>query len=52
MDPPLTRTVSIVQPADRPPTQALKAIEGLCRATLRDLLPSGEWHMARMRTSE
>ena len=52
VDPPLTRIVSIVQPTDRPPTQAVKAIEGLCRATLRDLVRSGEWHMARMRTSQ
>ena len=52
VDPPLTRTVSIVQPTDRPPTQAVKAIEGLCRDTLRDLVRSGEWHMAQMRMSE
>ncbi|WP_237477560.1 LysR family transcriptional regulator [Lichenibacterium dinghuense] len=52
VDPPLTRMVSLVQPTDRPPTQAVKAVEGLCRATLRDLVRSGEWHMARMRTSE
>lgn len=51
VDPPLTRTVSMVQPGDRPATQAVKAIEGLCRTTLRDLVRSGDWHMARMRTS-
>ena len=52
VDPPLTRMVSLVQPADRPPTGAVKAVENLCRATLRDLVRSGEWHMARLRTSE
>ena len=52
VDPPLTRMVSLVQPADRPPTQAVKAVETLCRSTLRDLVRSGEWHMARMRNSE
>ncbi len=52
VDPPLTRTVSLVQPGDRPSTQAVKAVEDLCRATLRDLVRSGDWHMARMRTSE
>lgn len=51
-DPPLTRTVYMAQPADRPLTQAAEAIEGLCRATLRDLVRSGTWHMARMRLSE
>jgi len=30
----------------------VKAIEGLCRATLRDLVRTGDWHMARMRMSE
>ena len=44
--------VAIVQPGDRPASQAVKAIEGLCRATLRDLVRSGEWHMTRMRTCE
>ncbi len=51
-DPPLTRTVYMAQPADRPLTQAAEAIEGLCRTTLRDLVRSGTWHMARMRLSE
>jgi LysR family nitrogen assimilation transcriptional regulator len=51
VEPPLTRTVSMVKPGDRPSTQAVEAIEGLCRATLRDLVRSGEWHMARMRGS-
>jgi LysR family nitrogen assimilation transcriptional regulator len=52
VDPPLTRIVSLVQPGDRPAPQAVKAIEGLCRATLRDLVRAGDWHMARLRTSE
>ena len=51
VDPALTRVVSMVQPGDRPATQAVTAVEALCRATLRDLVRSGEWHMARMRTS-
>ena len=42
----------MAQPADRPLTQAAEAIESLCRATLRDLVRSGTWHMARMRLSE
>ena len=49
VDPPLTRTVSVVQPGDRPAIRAVKAIEGLCRTTPRALVRSREWHVARMR---
>ena len=52
VDPPLTRMVSLVQPGDRPPTEAVKAVETLCHSTLRVLVRSGDWTMARMRTSE
>lgn len=49
IDPPLTRTVHLVQPLDRPLSAAAKAIENLCREILRELVSSGVWHMARMR---
>lgn len=49
IDPPLTRTVHLVRPLDRPLSQAAEAIAGLCCATLADLVRSGAWPMARMR---
>ena len=49
VEPALTRTVHLVQPVGRPLSPAAKAIEALCRATLRDLVRSGDWHMAQMR---
>lgn len=49
LDPPLTRTVHLVRPLDRPLSTAAEAIADLCRATLRDLVRSGAWPMARMR---
>ena len=48
-DPPLMRTVHLVQPTDRPLSHAVKAVEMLCRTTLRDLVQSGAWRSAHMR---
>lgn len=50
-DPPFQRTVHIVEPAHRPPTAAMRAVERLCRRTLRRLVQEGAWGEARMRTS-
>ena len=50
-DPPLTRTVHLAQPTDRPLSHAARAIEGLCRTTMAELVRSGAWHSARMRVS-
>lgn len=47
-DPPLMRAVHLAQPIDRPLSHAAKAIEQLCRATLRDLVRSGGWQGALM----
>lgn len=49
VDPPLTRTVHLVRPLDRPVSSAADAVAGLCRATLHDLVRSGAWPTARMR---
>ena len=51
LEPALKRTVHLVRPTDRPPTLAAKATEALCRDVLRDLVSSGEWPMARLRTA-
>lgn len=51
VEPPLTRTVYLVEPTDRPLSHAAKAVEALCRATLRDLVRSGAWPMAQVRGS-
>lgn len=50
-DPPFQRTVHIVEPANRPATAAMRAVERLCRRTLRTLVRDGAWGEARMRTS-
>lgn len=50
-DPPFQRTVHIVEPANRPATAAMRAVERLCRRTLRVLVRDGVWGEARMRTS-
>lgn len=50
-DPPLMRTVHLVLPTDRPLSHAVRAVEGLCRTTLADLVRSGVWHSAQMRVS-
>jgi LysR family nitrogen assimilation transcriptional regulator len=47
-DPPLTRTVYLVLPTDRPLANAVHAIEGLCRVTLAELVRSGVWHSGRL----
>ena len=49
--PPLTRTIHLVLPTDRPPSQAVRAVEGLCRATLAELVRSGAWPSAQMRVA-
>lgn len=41
--PELKRDVYLVHPADRPMTNAVAAIEGLCRETLLDLAATGQW---------
>ena len=48
-DPPLVRTVHLAVPTDRPLSQAARAIDGLCRTTLADLVRSGAWASAQMR---
>jgi len=50
-EPAFQRTVHIVEPADRPLTTAMRAVERLCRRTLRDLVRAGAWGQARMRVS-
>lgn len=47
-DPPLIRTIHLAQPTDRPLSHAVRAIEGLCRTTVAELVRSGTWHSARM----
>lgn len=49
--PALSRTVHLVLPTTRPLSHASRAIEQLCRVTLRDLVRSGEWHAAQMRVT-
>ena len=49
ISPALSRTVHLVLPSNRPLSEAVKAIEGLSRVTLRDLVRSGTWHAAQMR---
>ena len=48
-DPPLMRTVHLVLPTDRPLSHAVRAVEGLCRTTLAELVRSGAWASAQMR---
>ena len=50
-DPPLMRTVHLALPTDRPLSHAVRAIEGLCRTTLAELVRSGTWRSAHMRMS-
>jgi LysR family nitrogen assimilation transcriptional regulator len=45
--PELKRDVHLVHPADRPMTNAVAAIEALCRDTLLDLATTGQWSGAR-----
>lgn len=47
-DPPLLRTVHLALPTDRPLSNAVRAIEGLCRTTLTQLVRSGAWGSAQM----
>ncbi len=47
-DPPVIRTIHLVLPADRPLSQAVRAIDGLCRTILADLVLSDAWPMAQM----
>lgn len=48
-DPPVLRTIHLAYPTDRPLSNAVKAVEVLCRVTLRDLVKSGAWQGAQMR---
>ena len=41
--PPLSRTVHLVRPFDRPATKAANAVEALCREALETLVASGQW---------
>ena len=47
-DPPLIRAIHLAQPTDRPLSHATRAIEGLCRTTMAELVRSGVWPCARM----
>lgn len=47
-DPPFMRLVRLALPTDRPLSNAVRAIEGLCQATLADLVRSGAWGSASM----
>ena len=49
--PSCSRTVHLVLPTNRPLSAAARAMEELCRITLRDLVRSGVWHGAQMRIS-
>ena len=49
--PALARTVHLVIPTNRPISHAARAVEELCRVTLRDLVRSGAWHSAQMRVT-
>lgn len=49
--PALQRTVHLAQPTDRPQSHAVRAIEALCRTTVRDLVGSGAWPAAQMRVA-
>ena len=51
LDPPFSRTVHLVLPTNRPLSAAARAVESLCRITLRDLVRSGAWQGAQMRVS-
>lgn len=46
-EPELKRDVHLVHPADRPMTNAVSAIEALCRDTLLELAATGQWGGAR-----
>lgn len=46
-EPELKRDVHLVHPADRPMTNAVSAIEALCRDTLLDLAATGQWSGAK-----
>jgi LysR family nitrogen assimilation transcriptional regulator len=45
--PELKRDVHLVHPADRPMTNAVSAVETLCRDTLLELAATGQWRGAR-----
>lgn len=45
--PEIKRDVHLVHPADRPMTNAVAAIETLCRETLLDLAETGQWSGAK-----
>ena len=45
--PELKRDVHLVHPADRPMTNAVSAIEALCRDTLLELAATGQWSGAK-----
>ena len=47
-DPPFMRTVHLALPTDRPLSNAVRAIEALCRTTLAELVRSGVWRAAHM----
>ena len=50
-EPPLMRTVHLATPTDRPLSSAVRAIDGLCRTVLAELVRSGVWRSAAMRVS-
>lgn len=51
-EPAFLRTVHLVEPTDRPLPQAVRAVEALCRRTLKELVASGAWSGAQMRVSK
>ena len=50
--PELKRAVHLVRPADRPMTNAVAAIEALCRETLLKLAETGQWSGAKALRNE
>ena len=50
-NPPLLRTIHLATPTDRPLSHAARAVEGLCRTTLAELVQSGAWASAQMPVS-
>ncbi len=47
-DPPLMRTVHLALPTERPLSNAVRAIEALCRTTLAELIRAGTWGSAHI----
>lgn len=52
VNPELNRSVHLVHPVDRPLSNAVSSVEGLCRTTLLNLVATGKWNGARSLNSQ